>query len=125
MFLTQTVFVALIVGIERLWAAPQIDLPRSRAVAGQLQEWEARDPPTGCSAEASALLACGQYSVSAHTPALLELVEGALQDAVSAGQRGGAGWSQYIMCENVWTSLAACVSQMVSLSCKVLYSQGT
>lgn len=60
-------------------------------MAGQLQDWEALDPPTGCSAEANALLACGQYSVSAHTPVLLDLVEGALQDAVSAGQPGGAG----------------------------------
>lgn len=121
MFLTQTVFVALIVGIERLWAAPQIDLPRSRAVAGQLQEWEARDPPTGCSAEASALLACGQYSVSAHTPALLELVEGALQDAVSAGQRGGAGRtrSKYVdKCVRVFSPDGDTILQSTLVHCQ-------
>ncbi|GAX85847.1 hypothetical protein CEUSTIGMA_g13262.t1 [Chlamydomonas eustigma] len=55
-----------------------------RLAAGKLPEWEAQDPPCGCSQEA-AFLAKGQYQVSSYLPAMVELVEKVLRDAAASG----------------------------------------
>jgi hypothetical protein len=53
--------------------------------SGAVPEWEAQDPPSGCSQE-GALLARGQYLVSSYLPALVELLESVLKDAVASGE---------------------------------------
>ncbi|KAG2497821.1 hypothetical protein HYH03_004091 [Edaphochlamys debaryana] len=56
-----------------------------RLAAGELQDWEAQDPPTGLRPEGP-LLATGRYLITRRMQALAGLVEGLVQDAC-AGSR--------------------------------------
>ena len=73
---------------------PPVSHLSSRLLSGELQDWELKDPPCGCSLSVAAaggegprpLSGPGQYLVSAHTPELVALIERALEDAVSSGE---------------------------------------
>ncbi|GFR41505.1 hypothetical protein Agub_g2199, partial [Astrephomene gubernaculifera] len=52
-----------------------------RLAAGELQEWEVADPPTGCRTDGPLLPACGRYQISRRTAQLTQLLRELLDDA--------------------------------------------
>ncbi|GLC72450.1 hypothetical protein PLESTF_001249000 [Pleodorina starrii] len=51
-----------------------------RLAAGELQEWEVQDPPSGCRTDGP-LLALGRYQVTRRTNELVQLLTGLVEDA--------------------------------------------
>ncbi|GLI68564.1 hypothetical protein VaNZ11_013030 [Volvox africanus] len=56
-----------------------------RLVAGEMQDWEAQDPPSGCRTDGP-VLATGRYLITRRTSDLVQLLTGLMQDAC-AGSR--------------------------------------
>ncbi len=109
------------------FGSPYFFVPLSwPACSARLQDWEAADPPCGCSPDGP-VLAAGRYLVSRRCAQLVGLVEGLVEDACAGERRpdcrGGPGLSTWLH-----EPSAALLERGRSCSfdlCRACYSLGT